>query len=162
MLTVPKEKRIRGKDSLELKNLRGTCPDQLLDKIKKCSEAIGRTPSVKDFVEWSGSRRHFDLIQKTFGTWVKAKKMVGMKESKRGIKKGVVKSKYSDEELLEYLQMFKTKTGNIPTTTDCERGLLPNQSIYFRRFGGIAKARELAGIYEKPKTTLEKVKKLLS
>lgn len=146
--TAKKKRALAGqpKVSLETKNKRGTCPDQLLDKIKKCAEAIGQTPSKREFIDWCESQRYVHLIYKTFGSWSAAIKMINLK--KRVKKECGGRKKYSNEELLEYLQIFYQENGTPPTETDCRRGLIPDSSVYKRRFGSLPKARELAGIYD--------------
>jgi len=136
--------------SLEVKNKRGTCPDQLLYKIKVVAEKLGHSPSLSEFVDYYQSQRFLATIIKTFGSWINAKKMAGHGEPlPLGNPKGFKKPKYHDEELLEYLQMFYKENKKIPTETDARRGLIPSSSLYKRRFGGLPAARELAGIHEK-------------
>lgn len=130
--------RSHRKESLELKNKKGTCPDQLLGHINEAADAIGHVPSKKEFIEFWGSQRYVHLIYKTFGSYRKAV------EQAKLIPRGT--PYYSDEELLEKLRSFKEMNGIIPTGTDCKRNLLPSRKTYQRRFGGLAKARSLAGI----------------
>ena len=42
---------------LETKNKRGTCPDQLLDKIRQVKEKVGHTPTLKEFIIETGGQR---------------------------------------------------------------------------------------------------------
>lgn len=58
--------------SLEARNLRGTCPDQLLNKITLLGQTLGRAPSQKEFI------KHYKLdvrvVYQTFGSWKNAVK----------------------------------------------------------------------------------------
>ena len=135
--------------TLETKNKRGICPDQLLETIKEVKKSLGRTPSKKEFIDHWESQRYVHLIYKTFGSWEKAVKMAGLSLRKHTIIGGH-KRRYSNEELLEYLQIFYKEERKIPTHTDCLRGIIPGYATYRRAFGSLPKAREAAGIYEKP------------
>lgn len=132
--------------TLETKNKRGTCPDQLLDKIKEVAEQLNHTPSKDEFINTCGTQRYIHLIYKTFGSWSKALKMLGM-QPKIGSGRHSTRV-YSDDELLEYLKMFAQENNKVPTATDFRRRLLPNDDIYRRRFGSLENARQLAGVYD--------------
>jgi predicted transcriptional regulator len=139
-------KRIQPKITLETKNKRGTCPDQLLAKIKECKKALGEVPSKIQFIEYCGSQRFVHLIYKTYGSWSNALKMLGMQPKQSKIEENQTKPRYTNEELLEYITIFFQENGKVPTYTDCKRGLLPSYDIYERRFGSFPKAREIAGL----------------
>jgi len=130
---------------LETKNKRGTCPDQLLEKIKEATRYFKRTPSSKEFVEYCGTQRYKYLIFKVFGSWNNALHMLNMEPKKRD-ERGRDRF-YTDEELLEYLANFAREHKKIPTATDFKRGVLPNFDTYTRHFGNIEEARQLAGVY---------------
>jgi len=138
-------KGFQPKETLERKNKKGTCPDQLLDKIKQAAQALGHTPSKHDFIGFCESQRFLHLIYKTFGSYRNALKILGMqpKQQKFGTHK-----KYSDAELLEYLRIYAQENRKIPTYTDCRRGLLPTYDTYIRRWGSMENARRVAGVYE--------------
>ncbi len=140
--------RFQPKEALEAKNKKGTCPDQLLDTIKKCAEAIGHTPSKKEFIAHYDSQRYVHLIYKTFGSWEGAVKMAKL-HPKEVVQNGGRRN-YSDEELLEYLNIFWQENQKIPTETDCRRGLIPDSGVYKSHFGSLPNARKLAGIQDIP------------
>jgi len=140
-----REIRTQPRITLETKNKRGTCPDQLLQKIRDVHEVLGKTPTKRDFIDHYESQRYMHIIYATFGSWTKAVKMAGLKPVVQERKGG---GRYSDEELLEYLDIFYRENGKPPTETDCRRGLVPDSNIYRRRFGSFTRARELAGITE--------------
>lgn len=134
------------KQTLETKNKRGTCPDQLLDKIKEVTEQLGRTPSKMEFIQTLGTSRHVHKIYETFGSWTNALNKLGMEPRKVTHSRGG--RRYADDELLEYLAIFSQENNKIPTHTDFKNTFLPSYDVYQRRFGGIEKARQLAGCYD--------------
>ena len=132
--------------SLEDKNKRGTCPDQLLEKIREVAKTLGHTPSKLEFIQTLGTQRYIHLIYKTFGSWEGAVDLAGFMPKQRG--RGGYTFTYDNEQLLEYLRNFVVVHKKIPTWTDFNRGLLPSYTIYTRRFGSIENAREEAELYE--------------
>lgn len=134
------------KERLEAKNKKGTCPDQLLETIKKCAEVLGHTPTKNEFIGYYNSQRYVHLIYKTFGSWGKAIEMANLSSEPRTPN---TRKRYSDEELLDYLSIYWSENGRVPTETDCRRGLIPGSWLYRRRFGSLPKARKLAGIEER-------------
>ena len=135
---------------LETKNKKGTCPDQLLEKIKEVAEKMGKTPTKREFIEETGGQRYYHLIRVTFGGWPQALKMLGMSQRENKGNLGKRYHLYSREELIEYLQIFWQENQKIPTGTDCRRGLLPSQDAYYRAFGSFPNARSAAGITGTP------------
>lgn len=134
------------KERMERKNLKGTCPQQLLDKIIECKKFIGHTPSKKEFIDYWESQRYVHLIYQTFGSWTKAVKKAGLQLKER--KRSPGKKAYNEQELLDYLREFAMNNQRIPTATDFRRGYLPTYSVYTRKFGSIENARRMAGVYE--------------
>lgn len=135
------------KKALEAYNKNGTCPLQLLDKIREVASDLGHTPALKEFVTECGTQRYKHLIIKTHGSWNKAVEKAGLEKHNAKNKPKRYK-KYTDEELLEYLRIFAEENNEIPTHTDFISGSLPREGVYVRRFGSIDKARRLAGVYD--------------
>ena len=138
----------RFKIRLETKNKRGVCPDQLIAKIQEAAKSLGHTPTKNEFIDYCKSQRFVHLIYATFGSWTKALSQAKLTPSQP--KTYNTYRKYSDDELLDYLSIFYTETGRVPTETDCRRGFIPTSEVYSRRFGSLPKAREKAGIREEP------------
>lgn len=139
--------RVQPKIALETKNRRGTCPDQLLDKIRQVAKKVGHSPSKIEFIDHWKSQKYIHIIYKTFGSWDKAKEMAGYHSLDIGTpSRPRNRLKYSKEELIEYLQIFYQENGKPPTETDCRRGLIPESSIYRRMFGSFPEARKASGI----------------
>lgn len=141
--------RKQPKLTLESKNRRGTCPDQLLAKLNEVAKSIGHSPSKREFIDYWQSQKYVHIIYATFGSWDKAKQMAGLSKSSSENMSGVKKIRHERDELLEYLNIFYKENGKVPTETDCRRGLIPDSGIYRKMFGSFPKAREEAGILEK-------------
>ncbi len=140
------ENRIQPKESLETKNKKGTCPDQLIAKIHEVAKSIGRTPTLAEFIHETGGQRYKHLIFAMFGSWLKALEFAKLnpkeKEENGGYKN------YDNDELLELLSLYARENMTLPTATDCKRGFLPDYSLYTRHFGSFEQARRLAGVYD--------------
>lgn len=138
----------KGQPKLQLETLnkRGTCPPQILEKIKEVRKKLKRVPTLKEFIWETGSQRYKHLIYKVFGSWNKALQLLNYPLNPPSTGGG--RRNYTDEELLEYLNIYAQENHKIPTATDCNRGLLPSYCVYLRRFGSIEKARRLAGVYD--------------
>lgn len=142
-----KRRHFYPKKSLEQKNKEGTCPDQLLQKIKDVKEKIGHTPSITEFITETKSQRYKHLIFKTFGSWKKAIHLIHAELSNRKSSKKKC-ARYEREDLLEMLRLYAQENRQIPTYTDSKRGLIPPINAYQRVFGSIENARRQAGVYE--------------
>ena len=142
--------------TLEDKNKRGTCPDQLLQKIKEVTEILGHTPSKNDFIKATNGSRYVHLIYKTFGSWSNALTKLGLAQKVNGGNRKGYK-RYDPEELLEYLRIFYENEHKIPTETDCRRGLIPPSTTYKHHFGSLPLARERAGIEGVPSRWVKKL-----
>lgn len=142
--SAKKSKDTTWTESLENKNKKGTCPDQLLDKIHEVAKKVGHTPSLNDFIRETDGQRYKHLIFATFGSWKNALRMAKL-QPKMVIQNGG-KRNYTDEILIEYLEIFAQENNRIPTSTDCKRGLIPFEETYRRHFGSLPKAREKADL----------------
>lgn len=135
------------KQALETLNKNGTCPAQLLEKIKEVAETLGHTPSKKEFIATTGTQRYVHLIYKTFGSWTTAVETTGQTPKDKNHGKGGYR-RYEDDQLLDYLANFAEKNGRVPSYTDFYRELLPTLSVYEKRWGNLENARQAAGVYE--------------
>ena len=150
-LLLKEGRKLRGKYqpelSLETKNKRGTCPTQLLEKIREVSKKIGHIPSKFEFICETETQRYIHLIYKVFGSWSKALKILGM-TPRLSVNGGNRVGRYNDDELLELLVIFTQENNKIPTYTDFRRGLLPSYKVYQGHFGTIENARQMADVYK--------------
>lgn len=133
-----------GKLSLETKNKRGSCPSQILEKVREISKILDHSPSYQEMIETSGGYRYVRLAVKVFGTWNETLRMANLPNSEGKDKRG--RKIYTKEELLEYIKTFFRVNRTVPTASDCRRGLLPHDDTYRKYFGGIGNARKLAGV----------------
>jgi len=144
----PKKAPQPEKHRLETKNRRGTCPDQLIEKIKEVADKLGHTPSKLEFNQFLGTQKYTHAIYATFGSWTKALEMAGhtaKTTTNKGNKRGG--KGYSREELLELLVVFAQEYNKIPTFTDFRGGLLPSYEAYTHHFGTLENARRESGVY---------------
>lgn len=135
----------RGKVTLETRNKRGNCPEQLIEMIRAITNRIGHRPTILEFKEETkllGSGGMIDTVYTTFGSWARAVELAGYD---RPISRGKPR-KFNRYELIEFLKEFHKRENKIPTNSDCGRGFLPDENQYYRYFGGIKNAREIAGI----------------
>lgn len=164
MLQLPKEikeKRLkhlienRGKGnrkgtkmSLEERNRRGSCPDQILEEIKRFTQEKGHPPSQPEFKQWNPmGHRYIRLAERTFGSWNDALRKISLEPQKATGRKGDYVN-WDDESLKELLVNFTLEHKRVPRSSDLELGDLPHYSTYVRRFGSLEEARKIAGVYD--------------
>ena len=129
--------------ALEIKNKRGTCPDQLLQKLKSYKEKYGYTPTKSEFKYENNSKKHIETILDTFGTWTNAITLAGLIPANIERPSG-----YNDEYLLECLRTFFKNNGYTPLYHHFGNGVLPGRKAYYRHFKSLNIARRSAGIPE--------------
>lgn len=126
------------KMSLEQRNKRGICPDQVLEKILELKEKLGKTPGMDDFHdEYRG--RYMAPIKTIYGSYSNAVKKLGLqtRDELRHPNK---------EKLIQDLIDFQKLNKRIPMTSDFNRGLLRDKGVYIRQFGTLNNARLEAGM----------------
>lgn len=141
-LVKANKRRTGEKISIEKRNKFGTCPAQLLERITEVHEALGHTPSKREFYDYYKGK-YIGAIYQVYGSWVNAVEKAGYTPVS---KQEGANYKYSDEELLQHLISFYERYGRLSTYSDHARGLLPSYDTYTTHFGGINKARRLAGL----------------
>jgi hypothetical protein len=139
--TVQNNKSRKGKrESLEIRNKKGSCPDQLIQKILDLKKKLGKTPSIKEFKKEYGSTLAYNIYQ-TYGSYPNAIRFAGLKQAVRP----KAKPKYTESELLAYIKQFYEVHGRTPREVDFSTYKMPSKETYRSRFGSINKARFLAG-----------------
>lgn len=128
-------KKFRGRRSLEQQNRKGTCPDQMLDKIKKLKEKLGYVPTNREFETLVGGVK---TITNHFGTWNNALKLLGYPSN--------LEHGYSKEELIKRLQIFYEVHKRSPVTSDFTGGMLPDKKTYYKYWRSLNAARLQAAI----------------
>lgn len=125
---------------LEYYNKRGSCPDQIIDKILKLYDETKQVPTLKQFEKRWGGRHYGKSAQLHFGTWQEAVKQAGLTPQKR-----CGKTWYTDEQLLESLVAFRNTNGREPYYSEARTGiLLAGGTTYRDRFGSWSRAKMLA------------------
>ena len=141
-----KKKAVREKIRATLKNVtrqaqneRGTCPAQLIQRLRAVTDKLGRTPKVCE-VPFHGS------LKTVFGSMERALRLAGLERRKVGhnIKHHDGYLKSTDKELIALLVNFKEVHGREPSMSDYNRRLVRNPNLYKRRFGSWSKAKEIA------------------
>lgn len=125
---------------LEWHNKRGSCPDQIVDKILALHKKLGKTPTQKDF-EKAHNRGLVKTATVHFGGWNEAVKQAGLVPNTRH--RGT--AWYTEEQLLESLRDFKKIYGREPYSGEARTGILvASSSAYRRAFGTWLKAKQAA------------------
>jgi hypothetical protein len=125
-------------------NLRGICPDQLIETIRAAHAHYGRTPSYAEYMGFHQTNRFATPIRRTFGSWKKAVVKAGYEPKKRAW--STDNASYDYEELIETLATFYKEQKRPPTLSDFKQGFLPNWETYTRHFGSMQEARRRAGV----------------
>lgn len=120
--------------SLYHRNLKGRCPDQLLDKIKRLMDKLGHVPTRREFSAEYGDG-DLSAVYFVHGKWSWAVKLVLD-----------APEMYNEINLIAILQDFRVRYGREPITTDILDGLLPTNNVFRQTFGSFSKAKEAAGI----------------
>ena len=131
-------------NAIELKNQRGTCPEQLIDRLKKKTIELGRTPTRREIPGL------YQTILRTFPSWEKACMLADVRyrpPSETTGERNVIR--YSDEELLTKIADFISINGREPSYSDCRRNLIPPIHCYINHFGGMKNAIEQAKLLAK-------------
>jgi hypothetical protein len=131
-----KDPQSHPKQRLEIKNRKGTCPDQLLDMIDKTTKSFGRVPTQEEFVKFHYGK-YLGSIRNTFGTWTEALAKLNLKTNHK---------EYTPEYLITEVKEFYKVHRRTPRWSDWKRGLLPNIGSYYTHFRGLNHVRALAGV----------------
>lgn len=132
--------------SLETKNKRGSCPDQIIAKIIETTKKLGHVPSLQEFMREPFGDRYWHLIRRTYKTWNNALKVANLRRCLSPSQ--FITHKYHPSELIELLSIFTQEEHRIPRYSDFGNGMLPAYTTYARKFGTLEKARSLAGVYD--------------
>ncbi|MBI5637705.1 MAG: hypothetical protein HZA03_07040 [Nitrospinae bacterium] len=100
--------------------------ERILDSINSLAERLGRTPSRREFKEFSKIADWH--IQKYFTSWNEAVRTAGFKPNEENIK-------LDDNVLLEDWAKLVKRKGKIPTTNEYRREGKYSQVLFWKRFG---------------------------
>jgi hypothetical protein len=111
--------------------------DEILDQLRTCAAALGRSPTMREFEAHEGTSVHPQTVIERFGSWNAAKRGAGLMPRRFATR----------EELLQCLQELGEKVGRVPTSKDIDenRGLVPSKSLYWHTFGSLSNALREAG-----------------
>jgi Homing endonuclease associated repeat len=111
--------------------------DEILDQLRTCAAALGRSPTMREFEAHAGASVHPQTVIERFGSWNAAKRAAGLMPRRFATR----------EELLQCLRELGEKVGRIPTSKDIDenRGLVPSKSLYWHTFGSLSNALREAG-----------------
>lgn len=125
----------------ESQNDKGTCPLQLVDRLRKLHDKLGRTPHTDEI-------GFYQTLVKVWGSLQDACIAAGIPYRKPGqnIKHHTlgVKELYSKDQLVILMRSFREKHGREPSPSDARRNLLPAYNTYKNKFGSWKKAKQLA------------------
>lgn len=139
--TVERNKERKGnKLRMEIRNKRGNCPDQLIDKITKLYDKLGRAPSVAEYRKEYGKGAPSQLYY-YFGLWDNAFSKAGIKSFKKQ-----KEEKYTKEKLIEAFQTFYKRFNRTPQYSDLGNHGLPSRTPVRRLFDTMNIARYEAGV----------------
>lgn len=126
----------RKENQRESQNKSGTCPAQLIDRLRKLSETLGHPPTRREvpFIE---------TLKLVYGSFNNAMRIAQLPTRKPG-----GKVLYDEQTLLTILASFVTEYGREPSGSDFRRKLLPNKKLYIKNFGSMEKAIDNINKYD--------------
>ena len=112
----------------EYQNIRGTCPAQLISRLRALGSKLGHQPSKTEC-------NFFESVTRVFGSWQEGLRLAQMIPRSPG-----GKIRFTDEAILHAFQAFKTKHGRCPGVSDFKRKVfLCSLGTINKRFGGLRK-----------------------
>jgi len=118
----------------ERQNERGTCPYQLLDRLEKVAQEVGRTPTRKEIDGFDAA------LTRVYGSVKNAMKLINLKPRKPGQNISTKKVRYTRESLIVLLQNFVKTHDRLPVSSDYRRRIIPSNDTFRRHFGSLKKA----------------------
>ena len=111
--------------------------EEILGQLRSCADALGRSPTMREFERYPGTSAHPQTVIERFGSWNRAKRAAGLVPRRFATK----------EELLQCLRDLGERIGRVPTSKDIDahRGLVPSKSLYWHTFGSLTDALREAG-----------------
>ena len=111
--------------------------EEILEQLRACAEALGRSPTMREFEAHEGSTVHPQTVIERFGAG-----------TARSGTPGLVPRRFATrDELLQCLRVLGERVGRVPTSKDIDehRGLVPSKSLYWHTFGSLTNALREAG-----------------
>lgn len=127
----------------EAQNERGTCPEQLLDRLRKKHEESfakhGRAPTKEELGD--GLTK---TIIKIHGSMKRACELAGVDYRRPGVNIGKDNNVYSREDLIQILIDFEEREGRQVSWSDIRRKLVPSSIHFSREFKTLKNAKRVA------------------
>ena len=128
--------KILEKSGLAINQIHQYDSDEILEKLKKVCDQIGREPKECEINVYDLPSKH--TYGSHFGSWDQALEKVGYEK---------LRKEWTKEEMLKELRKFAEELGRTPTSKEVDNNEnLPAQSTYWRKFGSFSKACEKAGL----------------
>lgn len=104
---------IRAGNTMEYKNIHGTCPEQLIDRLLTLYKQQGKTPATRTIP-------FYEALLKTFGTYKRACEVAGITfpDPSEHLTRSRDRRQIPLEEISNFIYDFYTKKLRLPTYTD--------------------------------------------
>lgn len=111
-----RETNLRNSEKREQQNEKGTCPRQLLDRLKKRADELGRCPTTDEV-------SFLQTLRKVYGTFTEACRMVGLEPLKEGQTRSNPRW-ITEDKVIAFVKDFWVKNGMFPRHKDCTSSTL--------------------------------------
>jgi len=129
-----------GGSDEEYKSQRRYTEEELLEKLREIAEEEGETPTQKMLINREDAPSPATYHNR-FDSLTKAQEKAGLKPNSRG-----APQKYTDEELLSWIDAFVNEFGVVPRSDDFrDADPMPQSMLYNKRFGSWEEALQEAG-----------------
>jgi len=107
-----RETNLKNSFKRESQNEKGTCPQQLIDRIQRKATELGRCPTLKDIT-------YEAVLRKVFGSFTEACRAAGLEPQKPGQTRSNPRWWITDEELIKFVRDFWIKNSRFPKHKEC-------------------------------------------
>ncbi|HZT45854.1 MAG TPA: hypothetical protein VFA24_06705 [Gaiellaceae bacterium] len=142
---MPQKRRFRAVADIDPKQLaqfqagirKRYSDEQIVEELRACADRLGRSPTMREFVDDAKTSVHPQTVIEHFGSWNAAKRAAGL----------VPRRFATREELLGLLTELGRELGRPPTARDIDerKGRMPSKSLYWHTFGSLTNALREAG-----------------
>lgn len=123
----------------EQKNLRGTCPEQLLERYNNLWQKLGRTPKVKEIT-------FYEALIKTYGSMKRVSELTGIPYRKVG--ETEKKTKFTEDFCINWVREFFDKNNRLPKAMEMGESIRAKINKYGKK-SIFRQALKLDGRYRK-------------
>lgn len=140
--TKAKIKATMEENRAELQNLRGTCPEQLIDRLQKQYRKLGRTPTEKEM-------SYHETLVKVYGSFKRACAIANVPYRRPGLNFTKL-PKYSKEELVKEMRLFFETNKRLPKWKEIGKAKYNCISKWYDKKEMLKEAVSGDGVYRKP------------